>query len=223
MPLLLLILFLLLLYAPQMWAGYMLKRHARPRPHLEAGGTFARRLLDAHGLGRVRVEPTDLGDHYDPGEKAVRLRPEHFSQNSLTAVAVAAHEVGHALQDHTGYRPLQLRTHLVLLTRQMERIGALALALSPVALLLTRLPAAGLLFLLAGLGGLFAPVLVHAVTLPVEWDASFRRALPLLAPHLSRGEVRAARRILRACALTYLAASLASFLSLGGLMRALRR
>ncbi len=201
----------------------MLRRYARPRPHLQGGGAFARALLDRCGLQRVAVEPTELGDHYDPAAKAVRLRPEHFHGPSLTAMAVAAHEVGHALQDHTGYRPLQLRTHLVLLTQQIERLGALALFLSPIALLITRIPLMGLLFLVAGLGSLLAPVLVHAVTLPVEWDASFRRALPLLAPHLSKRELAAARRILKACALTYLAASLASLLSLGGLFRALRR
>lgn len=112
---LLAVVFLALMFGPQMWVRYVIAEHADDRPDFPGtGGELARHLLDEAGLDQVPVEvlPGDGGDHYDPQAKAVRLSPSHHDGKSITAVAIAAHEVGHAMQDGEGYRPLALRTRM---------------------------------------------------------------------------------------------------------------
>ncbi|MGB5591030.1 MAG: zinc metallopeptidase, partial [Gammaproteobacteria bacterium] len=176
-------------------------------------------------LTQVRVERTEAGDHYDPQEKAVRLSDKHFESRSLAAVTVAAHEVGHALQDHQGYPPLRMRTRLVGLTRGVERFGAAILMASPFIGMISRAPGVGALVFLGGLASLGTATLVHLITLPTEIDASFSRAMPML----EQGEIlkpedhRHARRLLTAAALTYVAASLMSLLNIARWWAIVRR
>ena len=95
-----LFLLLAIVFAPQLWVKHTLsKYHQPPDRYRGSGAELARMLLDQENLAHVTVEKTDRGDHYDPIEKAVRLSPECFDARSLTAITVAAHEVGHALQD----------------------------------------------------------------------------------------------------------------------------
>ena len=96
------------------------------------GGEFARHILDEMKLGHVKVEETKLGDHYDPDAKAVRLLPQHFNGRSLSAVVIAAHEAGHAMQDATGYPPLQARTRLAKQAIRMEKVGAVVMLVAPI-------------------------------------------------------------------------------------------
>jgi Zn-dependent membrane protease YugP len=140
-------------------------------------------------------------------------------------VVVAAHEVGHALQDAQHYRPLRTRTRLVRLAARMERIGAGIMMAVPVIALITRVPATGFLIFLGGLGTLCIPLGVHLLTLPAELDASFKRALPLLVEghYIPREDVPAARKILVACALTYVASALMGLLNVWRWIRVLRR
>ncbi len=214
------------LFGPRLWAQYTLKRHSRPRPDFPGnGGQLARHLLNRFGLEQVAVESTPLGDHYDPGSKVVRLTPAHFDGQSLTAVAVAAHEVSHALQDHSGYRPLAWRTRLVTLSQKAERIGSGLMMLLPVVAALTRSPGASAALFALGLATMAIATIIHLITLPVELDASFRRALPMLieGEYIDKRDERAARSVLRACAFTYVAASLASLLNLWQWLRLWRR
>ncbi|WJW75065.1 zinc metallopeptidase [Thiohalobacter sp. IOR34] len=215
--LLLLLLLLLLLFGPQLWVRAVLRRHGGERPDFPgSGGEFARHLLDRLGLEGVAVERTEQGDHYDPRQKAVRLSPGHHDGRSLTAVVIAAHEVGHALQDAQGDPLLRLRQRLIGLAQAAQLAGNTLLIGMPLVAALAQTPAAGTLMLLAGLASLGSAALVHLVTLPVELDASFNRALPLLEAgrYLPPADRPAARRILRAAALTYVAASLAGLLNL---------
>ena len=173
----------------------------------------------------VRVEETQQGDHYDPIEKVVRLTPDKFDGRSLTAITVAAHEVGHALQDHRGYKPLRYRTNLVKATQKFEKLGAAILMVSPFVGALTRVPGLGILMFLGGLMTLGTSTLVHLVTLPTELDASFNRALPMLDENriLKKADKRHARKILKAAALTYVSASLMSLLNIARWFAILRR
>ena len=227
MPFLLLaILLLALIFGPQWWAQYTFRRYARTHERLPGtGGELARHLLDRFDMRDVAVERTEPGqDHYDPRTRTVRLSPDNHDGRSLTAIAVAAHEVGHAIQHHRNEPMLLWRNRLVAWAAGAQRFGAGAMLLIPVAALVTRSPAAGLLVFLIGFGSLFLTTLVHLVTLPVELDASFNKALPILAAgYLEKHELPAARRILRAAALTYLAGSLASLLNLGRWLVLLRR
>ncbi len=225
------LIFLLLLilgavFGPQMWAKHVLAKHSRVRDDLDGtGGEVARYLLDGLKLTGVKVETTDGGDHYDPLAKAVRLSRENSARRSLTALVVATHEVGHALQDASGYEPFKARTRLVRGGQNVQKIGAGLMMAFPVIAILTRSPQVGLLMFLLGLATLGTSFVIHLVTLPVEWDASFRRALPMMAAnsYIPARDQLAAREILTACALTYVAGSLASLLNLWRWIAILRR
>jgi Zn-dependent membrane protease YugP len=217
---------LVLVFGPGIWVKRVLARYSQPENRYDGtGAELARQLLDAHGLGAVKVEETESGDHYDPEDKAVRLTPDKFGSRSLTAITVAAHEVGHALQDDRNYAPLRWRTRLVKATRGVERIGAGVLIISPFLGIVTRVPSLGLITFAAGLLTLGTSALVHAVTLPTEFDASFGRALPLLDKHriLKKVDRPHARRLLTAAALTYVSASLMSLLNVARWLTILRR
>ncbi|MDH3861875.1 MAG: zinc metallopeptidase, partial [Gammaproteobacteria bacterium] len=140
------VLVLVVVFGPGIWVQRVLDRYSVPANRYSGtGGQLARNLLDKHGLQTVAVEATDQGDHYDPEAKAVRLTEEKFNGHSLTAITVAAHEVGHALQDRDGYAPLKMRTRLVKATRGVEKIGAGVLMVSPFLGIVTRAPVVGLL------------------------------------------------------------------------------
>ena len=126
---------------PQMWVRGVLKRHSVERPDLAGtGGEFARHLLDAMKLAHVKVEETTLGDHYDPEAKIVRLSPQHFGGRSLSAIVVAAHEIGHAMQDATGYGPLAARTRLAKQAQNIERLGMAVMLATPLVVLVFKSP-----------------------------------------------------------------------------------
>jgi hypothetical protein len=220
-----LLLVLALLYGPQLWVRAVMARHSRERHDFPGtGGQFAAHLVDRFGLDGVAVEATEAGDHYDPERRVVALSPANHGGRSLTAVAVAAHEVGHALQHHQGYRPLWLRHRLVQAAQGIQRVGSLLVMAAPVLLLASRSPTGLVVPLVAGLASVGTGALVHLATLPVELDASFRRALPVLnAGYLGPEDRPRARRILTAAALTYVAASLAGLLNLWYWLRLLRR
>ena len=223
---LLLIVVVIVIFGPQLWTRRVFAQYSVPRPDYSGtGGELARHLLDRFDMKHVKVETTEVGDHYDPLTKAVRLTPDKFNGKSLTAITVAAHEVGHAIQDHTGYQPLAERTRLVRVAHVAEKAGVVVMMGIPIAAALARTPVAGVLVLVAGMATMGISALVHLVTLPVEWDASFRRALPVLQQgnYLSPQDMQGARRILTAAALTYVAASLASLLNLWRWIAFLRR
>jgi hypothetical protein len=220
------LLVLALVFGPGLWVQRVMSRYSTPANRYGGSGAdLARHLLDLCGLNSVLVERTKEGDHYDPAAKAVRLTDDKFDGRSLTAITVAAHEVGHALQDAEGYRPLRWRGRLVRVMRPAERIGALVLVASPLLGVLTRAPALGLLMFLGGLLTLASSTLVHLVTLPTEFDASFGRALPLLKREsiLKPADQPHARRLLTAAALTYVSASLMSLLNMARWLAILRR
>lgn len=217
---------LALTVGPGLWVNAVMARYRIPaNRYPKTGGEIARELLDGLGLQNVRTETTETGDHYDPVAKVLRLTPSNFNERSLTAVAVAAHEVGHALQDSLGFTPLRWRTHLVQWVKPIEKVGAVMLMASPFAGALARAPAIGLLTFLGGLLTLGASVVVHALTLPTELDASFARALPLLEQRrILRAEDHGrARKLLTAAALTYVSAALQSLLNIARWWSILRR
>ncbi|MDH3532037.1 MAG: zinc metallopeptidase [Gammaproteobacteria bacterium] len=221
-----LLLILALVFGPGLWVRRVLERYSTPENRYSGTGSeLARFLLEKHGLDGVAVEKTPAGDHYDPEAKAVRLTPDNYDGRSLTAITVAAHEVGHALQDHEGYRPLRIRSQLVRASRNIERLGAGVLLVSPFIGAMTRAPGLGLIMFAAGFVTLATSTLVHFATLPTEFDASFSRALPMLDEHriLKAVDRPHARRLLKAAALTYVSASLMSLLNIARWWAILRR
>lgn len=167
------------------------------------GAEVAARLLQSHGLHDVELEVSQgqLSDHYDPASKTLRLSPGVYSTASVASLGIVAHEVGHALQDAQAYAPMQLRAGLV----PAVNFGS---SLAPWLFL------AGIIFQFVGLVWLavlfFAgAVLFHLVTLPVELDASNRaRAMLQANGMVSVQEFEATDAVLKAAALTYIAALL---------------
>ena len=228
MPILLVIaglLFLALLFGPQLWIRRVMERHGAERPDLPGtGAELARHLLDEADLRGVKVQLTGDGDHYDPEARAVRLTPQHHDGRSVAAVAVAAHEVSHAVQHARGEPAFARRLALVRSLVWVERLASLILLLTPVVFLLVKSPALALLQIAAGLALLGIRIAVHAVTLPVELDASFGKALPALTRgrYLAAGDLPAARSVLKAAAFTYVAAALAALIDVARWVRVLR-
>ena len=217
---------LILVYAPQFWVQWVLNRHNRsPEENFPGtGGELARHLLDRYDLGNVKVEVTETGDHYDPDALAVRLTRDKFDGKTLTAITVAAHECGHALQ-HAASEPLFImRTRLAKVAIIAQRVGSFLLFVAPFSVLATKLPSAAVLNITGAFLVMGFAIAMHLLTLPVEIDASFKKALPLLTSgYLNARQVPAARSILRAAAGTYVAASLASLLNFWRWLAVLRR
>ena len=182
------------------------------------GAEAAQRVLHAAGLYDVRIEHVSgkLTDHYDPRSKVLRLSDSTYGSASIAAVCVAAHECGHAIQDQKQYGPLVLRSTLVPVANFGSQLSW------PIFL-------AGLLFsmealLMAGIILFSMAVLFQLVTLPVEFNAS-SRALNVLenSGMLGSQEMPAARKVLNAAAMTYVAALASSLLQLLRLILLSRR
>ena len=226
--LIVLLFFALCVALPGLWVKQVMTRYSEPADRYResgTGGELARHLLDRFDLQEVKVEETTMGDHYDPGAKAVRLSPANYSGHSLTAVTVAAHEVGHAIQHARGESLFYTRQKLAKAAMIGERIAGILLVAAPIVFLLTRIPQASAATLMIGVASMALGTLAHLVTLPVEFDASYGKALPLLeeGDYLREGDLQHAQKILKAAALTYVASSLASLLNLGRWLAVLRR
>ncbi len=182
------------------------------------GAEVARMILDSNGLYNVPIEMIsgNLTDHYDPSKKVLRLSGEVYSGSSVASIGVAAHEVGHAIQHENSYKPLLIRNSIV----PVASIGSnLSWVLFFIGIIL-------------GLNGLVsigillfsAVVLFQLVTLPVEFDAS-RRALVILEDKyiLDDDEIKGARKVLQAAAMTYVAAALTAISQLIRLIAISRR
>lgn len=169
------------------------------------GADTARAILRANGLHDVKVEavPGQLSDHYDPRTRTVRLSEAHFRVPSVAGAAVAAHEVGHALQHAKAYAPLQIRSSLVPVATIGQNFGPWIVIGGFV------LGAAGLIQV--GIALFAAAVLFQLVTLPVEFDASRRAIAEMQRLGLATtADVGGSRQVLNAAALTYVAAAAAS-------------
>ena len=208
---------LALIFGPSLWVKFVMWRYSSEKPEMPGtGGELAKHLVERFSLKDVDVEVTEQGDHYDPIEKKVRLSQEHYESKSLTAIAIAAHEVGHAIQDQQGDKRLATRTKMVPIIDKVARWSVAIIYLSPVIGIITRHPMPFSLLLILGLSGFIARMMIHALTLPIEFDASFSKALPLLREgnYVSQSNEKAVNSILRAAALTYVSAALADILNL---------
>lgn len=227
MPFILLaVLIVLLIIGPGIWVKAILAKHKTPREDLSgSGGELAEHLVERFELEGVKVQATHLGDHYNPSDKTINLSEDVYNGRSLTAVAVAAHEFGHAVQDAKNDGALKTRTTLVMLTQGIQKLAGIAIFILPVMFAVPGLAAfARPLFILI-IASMFLSTLIHFVTLPVEFDASFSKALPILQQgnYLTGADLGIARKILLACALTYVSQALLSTLSLRNWIRLLRR
>ncbi len=223
--LLLLCLLATLAYGPSLWVRYILRKYSTPLPDMPGtGAELATHLIERFKLKEVKVEMGSAGDnYYSPDEKVVCLSPDVFKGKSLTAVAVAAHEVGHAIQFNNNEAVTNLRQRYLGKAQMIKRAGSLILISIPLLTILLKSPVIMFFGGAIGLLTMFVSVLMYAAILPEEYDASYNKALPILAQgYLPEEHMAAAKRILQACALTYVAAALADILSLWRWFRMLR-
>ena len=174
------------------------------------GVEAARTLLRANGLNKVKVEGVKgkLGDHYDPSKKVLRLSPAVANTPSVAALGIVAHEVGHAIQDKTGYAFLRFRTSLVPAASLGSNLGFIFVILGFVIYLFSR-SEIGSVVVLAGIFLFSLAVLFSLITLPVEYNASNRARQMLRSTGMvSVQEYNGASAVLSAAALTYVAATL---------------
>lgn len=175
------------------------------------GAEAARRLLNSQGIYDVSVEaiPGQLTDHYDPRTKTLRLSEPVYQSSSVSAIGVAAHECGHAIQDNAGYMPLKLRGAFVPVVNLGSRLSW------PLILIGLIIGGMGSTMVNIGIWMFVLVVLFQLITLPVELNASRRAVVLLDQTGILRGEeVGQTRKVLGAAALTYVAAAAASILQL---------
>lgn len=213
---LILIMMALLFFGPQIWVKRVLRRYRASRPDLPGtGGELAQHLITRFELEGVTVEEAPQGkDHYDILAKKVRLSDYVLNERSLTAVAVAAHEVGHAIAHQRQETVARLRTRYLPLAMMMQRLAVIMLFAWPVLSAVLHLPYSPILhaIVIGSLGVL--TVFIQLAILPEEWDASFNKALPILKQgrYLPSQDIPKVKRILMACAMTYVASALANIL-----------
>ncbi len=201
----------LLMLAVQWYVNSAYQRWSRvPARSRFSGASAAQRLMLRSGLYDMRIEPVSghLSDHYDPRTKTLRLSPEVYQGASVASLAIAAHELGHALQDQEGYFPLRLRSALVPAVNIGSYLGWILIILG-VLIGLTQLAWLGVAVFSAG-------VLFALATLPVELDASARARRLLSESGLIMGddEARGVSNVLNAAALTYVAALVTAVMQL---------
>lgn len=227
MPVILLLLFLLaILIGPGLWVKSVFAKHSKIRDDLPGtGGELAAHLINRFQLTDVKLERTNGGDHYDPEAKAIRLSAPVMDMKSLTAVATATHEFGHALQHNMAYTPLTTRTLLAKLAHTIQRLASMAIFLIPILFIIPGFAVGARAFLIFIIGSMFLSTIIHLVTLPVEFDASFGRALPILieGQYISNADQQVVKRILLACALTYVSQAMFGLLNFSRWFRLLRR
>ena len=203
------IIMLLPLYA-QMKVKSTYKKFSKvPAEKGMTGAQVARYILDQHGLTDVRVVPTQgfLADHYNPATKTVALSEDNYHNSSIAGTAVAAHEVGHAIQHAEAYSFLTLRAKLVPVANISSNASWI--------FVLIGIFASSSGFLLLGIVLLLAGVIFQVVTLPVEFDASKRAMNEVVSLGIiNNGEERSAKKVLNAAAMTYVAAAAVAILEL---------
>ncbi len=218
-------LLVIIFFAPQWWVTYIMQRYSKTINSLPGtGGELAQHLIDEYQLP-VTLETTEQGDHYDPQNKTVCLSSANFNGKSLTAIAIAAHEVGHAVQDFRQEDLLLLRSKMVQHSQRFAKLGAGIIFIAPLLSLLTHSPHLSIFIALIGFLSMASSVVVQFINLPVEFDASFNKALPLLKAgnYVTKYDLIAVRQVLLAAALTYVAAALAGLLNVWRWIALLKR
>jgi len=204
------------LFLPSIWVSYVLKKNNEILPDMPfTGKELGLKLLKENKLENVLIEPINKVDHYNPLEKKVRISEDKLHKKSITSIAVVAHEIGHAIQDKENYKPLLLRQKLIEKTIIFQRVGSFLLIIGlPSIFAITKSPFITFLAAILIMGCLSTNVVIHLITLPVEFDASFKRALPILQKYVPNENMRQCRSVLRAAAFTYLAQSIVSIFRL---------
>ena len=211
----LIVISIMLSYLPQVYVRSVFKRHSKPQSHIPGSGAELVRHLAERFEVPVDVKETEPGlDRYEPGAVTIYLSPDNYHGHSLTSVAAATHEFGHAIQFHRKEPTARMTARYLPLAVAIQRIGVALISLPFFAMFL-QMPRIGVLAIGVVVIVMLMATFVHAIVLPQEWDASFNKALPILQQggYVEEQDLPAIKSILRAAALTYLAHALSDVFS----------
>ena len=208
-------LLIFLFFAPVIWLNYVFKKNDKILINMPFNGLeFGNNILNELGLNNVKIEQSLIGDHYDLLEKKVKVSESRLSKKSLTAISVVCHEIGHAIQHNENYKPLEQRTKIVKYTAWISQLGSGLLLMGFPTIFATGSFSLIKICLVFVLISLFIGIIVHLVTLEVEFDASFKRALPIIKEKVPKEYHDACHSVLKAAALTYVIGVIRNFVSL---------
>ena len=211
----LLLIFLLVFVLPKIWLSYSMKKNDKELINMPFNSEeFGKLLLEENNLNEVIIEETPSVDHYDLNDKAVRVQEGRLQKKSLTSLTIICHEIGHAIQHKEDYPPLVRRSRIVEKTQWITRIGGVVLYSGLPLILATGSFGLIKVCLFLVITSVLLGVLIHLITLDVEIDASFNKAMPILEKKIPSEYHAQCRDVLRAAAFTYVVGALTSFLSL---------
>ena len=211
--------FLIVLFSisilPVVWINYVFKKNDEILPNMPFNGIeFGNQLIKELELNDVCLEKTLIGDHYDLDQKKVKVGEDRLRKKSLTSISIICHEIGHAIQHAENYTPLITRTKLVKNTLWINKIAFAVIYVGlPIIFATGYLPLIKVCILLI-LFSLFIGVVIHLVTLEVELDASFNKAMPIIKKKIPAVYHDSCRSILRAAAFTYVVGVFKNLISL---------
>ena len=200
---------------PMAWLNYVFKKNDAILINMPFTGLeFGETILNEIGLNDVKIEKSLTVDHYDLSEKKVKVTEDRLSKKSLTAISIVCHEIGNAIQHKQKYKPLEQRTTLVKNTAWISQLGSGLLMVGIPTILATGSYNLIKVCLLLVLLSLLIGVVVHLITLEVELDASFNKALPIIKDKVPSEYHNACESILKAAAFTYVIGVVRNFISL---------
>jgi len=200
---------------PVVWINYVFKKNDEILPNMPFNGIeFGNQLIKELELKDVCLEKTLIGDHYDLDQRKVKVGEDRLRKKSLTSISIICHEIGHAIQHAENYTPLITRTKLVKNTLWINKIAFAVIYVGlPIIFATGYLPLIKVCILLILLS-LFIGVVIHLVTLEVELDASFNKAMPIIKKKIPAVYHDSCRSILRAAAFTYVVGVFKNLISL---------
>ena len=207
--------FLIFFLLPKFWLSYSMKKGDKELINMPFNAEeFGKLILKENDLTGVKIEETQAVDHYDLNDRTVRVKEGRLEKKSLTSLTIVCHEIGHAIQHNEEYEPLVQRTNLLEKTQWISRLGGVILYSALPLILATGSFGFIKLSLLLVICSVLVGVLIHLITLNVEIDASFNRAMPILKEKIPEEYHAQCNNVLKAAAFTYVIGALTSFLSL---------
>ena len=202
----------LTLLAPNMWVQYVFRKYDKNLSDMPfTAHEFGKKIIDECKLRDVAIESIKQEDHYDPTDKKVRIVKDRLNKKSITSISIVCHEIGHAIQDKENYAPLKWRSTLIKKSSTFQAMGGILLFIVvPIFFAITKSIFITLLGAFIAFAFLSTNVFIHLVTLPVEFEASFKRALPILQKYVPKDNLKQCKSVLKAAALTYVAGSIIS-------------
>jgi len=213
-----LILLAFIFILPRVWLSSSLKRNDETLVNMPFNGLqFGELLLKENDLENVSITETDSVDHYDLENREVRVLEDRLNRKSITSIAVICHEIGHAIQHKEKYPPLERRYKIAKWTEILTKLSSWIFFIGIPAIVATGALPLIRVCLIIVFSSVLISMIIHLITLDVELDASFKKAMPILETKIPQEYHAASKSILRVCAFTYVIASLTRILNVRNL------